>query len=176
MRDRPILIAERSPLSAGPQLVDYFPVAQGARAVVTLAQVMYCRSNVGVWDADEPHHLYFFGYMITILQRISNRVGEYEPGPAHVRLDGLEGVHRSEPGVASALLNPVPSYLNFGIAVRDAKFPALVAAQTCTAIGAFRVLSDGRASLTAYTINPLPVSSDVKSEMDCFGQHTIGLG
>ena len=73
---------------------------------------MCCYSNAGLLDADEPHHRRFFGYMITILQRISNRVGGYELGTAHVRLDGLEGVYRSELGVASALLNPVPPYLN----------------------------------------------------------------
>ena len=83
-------------------------------------------------------------------------------------------MYRGEAGAVSALLNAVPAYLNPRIGVADAKFPAFVAARTCSAHGAFRVPVDVEAFLAPHSIDLLTVSADVKSEMHRFGLHTMG--
>ena len=134
-----------------------------------------CRhANAVVLDADQPHYRRVFGQVLASLQGISDRVEGAELGTAYVRLDGLEGLYRGEARVVSALLNAVPAYLTPRIGVADAKFPALVAARTCTAHGAFRVPDDARAFLAPHTIDLLSVSVDVRSEMHRFGLHTMG--
>ena len=49
-----------------------------------------------------------------------------------------------------------------------------MAARTCAAHGAFRVPEDVAAFLAPYTIDLLPVSADVKSELHRFGLHAMG--
>ncbi len=112
--------------------------------------------------------------MLASLQGTSDRVEGAELGTAYVRIDGIEKLYRGEAGAVSTLLNVVPSYLNPRIGVADAKFFAFVAARTCGAHGAFRVPKDVAAFLAPHSIDLLPVSTDVKSEMHRFGLHTMG--
>ena len=58
--------------------------------------------------------------------------------------------------------------------VADAKFLAYVAALACRAHGAFRVLGDVKSFLAPHTIDLLPVSAEVKSDLHRFSLHTMG--
>ena len=174
LKDSPVLIVDRNPLGARPVVVDHFRSASRVTAGMTMERALSHNTNAVVLDADEPHYRRVFGQMLTALQRISDRVEGAELGTAYVRLDGLEGMYRGEAGAVSALLNAVPAYLNPRIGVAGAKFPAFVAARTCSAHGAFRVPGDVEAFLAPHSIDLLTVSADVKSEMHRFGLHTMG--
>ena len=174
LKDSPVLIVDRNPPGARPVVVDHFRSASRVTAGMTMERALSHNANAVVLDADEPHYRRVFGQMLTALQRISDRVEGAELGTAYVRLDGLEGMYRGEAGAVSALLNAVPAYLNPRIGVADAKFPAFVAARTCSAHGAFRVPVDVEAFLAPHSIDLLTVSADVKSEMHRFGLHTMG--
>ena len=174
LEDSPVLIVDRDPSRARPVVVDRFRSASGVVAGMTLEQAVSRHANAVVLDADQPHYRRVFGQVLASLQGISDRVEGAELGTAYVRIDGLEGLYRGEARVVSALLNAVPAYLTPRIGVADAKFPAFVAARTCTAHGAFRVPDDARAFLAPHTVDLLPVSVDVRSEMHRFGLHTMG--
>ncbi len=174
LKDTPALIVDRDASRARPLVVDRFPGASEAAAGMTLEQAASRHTNAVVLEADEPHYRRVFGQMLSALQGISDRVERAELGTAYVRIDDLEGVYRGEAGVVSALLNAVPTYLVPRIGVADAKFPALVAARTCTAHGAFRVPDDVRAFLAPHTVDLLPVSVQVRNEFHRFGLRTMG--
>ena len=169
-----VLIVHRDASRASPLVVDRFPGASEVVAGMTLEQAVSRHTNAVVLDADEPHYRRIFSQMLSALRGISDRVEEAELGTAYVRIDGLEGVYRGEAGVVSALLNAVPTYLVPRIGVADAKFPALVAARTCTAQGAFRIPGDVKTFLAPHTVDLLPISSQVKNELHRFGLHTMG--
>ena len=174
LKDRPVLIVDRSLSRARPVVVDRFRSASGVMAGMTLEEVVSRHANAVVLDSDEPHYRRVFGRVLASLQGISDRVEGADLGTAYVRLDGLQGLYRGEAGAVSALLNAIPPYLNPRIGVADAKFPALVAALTCGAHGAFRVPDDVAAFLATHSIDLLPVSADMKAEMHRFGLHTMG--
>ena len=174
LKDRPVLIVDRSLSRARPVVVDRFRSASGVMAGMTLEEVVSRHANAVVLDSDEPHYRRVFGRVLASLQGISDRVEGADLGTAYVRLDGLQGLYRGEAGAVSALLNAVPPYLNPRIGVADAKFPALVAALTCGAHGALRVPDDVAAFLATHSIDLLPVSADMKAEMHRFGLHTMG--
>ncbi len=174
LKDAPVVIVDRSPSRARPVVVDCFRSASGVKPGMTLEQAVSRHANAVVMDADEPHYRRVFGQVLSSLQGISDRVEDAGLGTAYVRLDGLEGLFRGEAGVVSALLDTVPAYLTPRVGVADAKFPAIVAAGTCGAHGAFRVPEDVAAFLAPHTIDLLPVSADVKRELHRFGLHTLG--
>ena len=174
LKDAPVVIVDRSPSRARPVVVDCFRSASGVKPGMTLEQAVSCHANSVVLDADEPHYRRVFGQVLSSLQGISDRVEEADLGTAYVRLDGLEGLFRGEAAVASVLLNAVPAYLTPRVGVADAKFPAFVAAGTCGAHGAFRVLEDVASFLAPHTIDLLPVSVGMKRELHRFGLHTLG--
>ncbi len=174
LKDAPVVIVDQSPSRARPVVVDCFRSASGVKPGMTLEQAVSRHANAVVLDADEPHYRRVFGQVLSSLQGISDRVEEADLGTAYVRLDGLEGLFRGEAGVVSALLNAVPAYLTPRVGVADAKFPAFVAAGTCRAHGAFRVLEDVASFLAPHTIDLLPVSVGMKRELHRFGLHTLG--
>ena len=174
LKATPVLIVDRDASRTRSLVVDRFPCASEVAAGMTLEQAVSRHANAVVLDADEPHYRRVFGQMLSALQGISDRVEGAEIGTAYVRIDGLEGVYRGEAGVVSAMLNAVPAYLVPRIGVADAKFPALVAARTCAAHGAFRVPDDVRGFLAPHTINLLPVTSQVRNDLHRFGLHTMG--
>ena len=174
LEDSPVLIVDRDPSRSRPVVVDRFRSASGVAAGMTLEQALSRHANAVVLDADQPHYRQVFGKVLASLQGISDRVEEAGLGTAYVRIDGLEGMYRGEAGVVSALLNAIPAYLNPRIGVAGAKFPAFVAARTCTAHGAFRVPDEVAAFLAPHAVDLLPVSVDVKGEMHRFGLHTMG--
>ena len=174
LKDAPVVIVDRSPSRARPVVVDCFRSASGVKPGMTLEQAVSRHANAVVLDADGPHYRRVFGQVLSSLQGISDRVEEADLGTAYVRLDGLEGLFRGEGGVVSVLLNAVPAYLTPRVGVADAKFPAFVAAGTCGAHGAFRVLEDVASFLAPHTIDLLPVSVGMKRELHRFGLHTLG--
>ena len=68
----------------------------------------------------------------------------------------------------------MPAYLKPRVGVAETKFPAFVAARTCSTHGASRVPEDVRAFLAPHSIDLLPISADVKAEMRRFGLRTMG--
>ena len=174
LKDSPVLIVDRSPSRARSVVVDSFQGASEVTAGMTVEQALSRQANAVVLDADEPHYRRVFGRMLVSLQGVSDRVEAADLGTAYVRIDGLEGLYRGEAGLVSALLNSVPSHLSPRVGVGNAKFPAFVAARTCSAHGAFRVPEDVAAFLAPHTIDLLPVSGDVKRELHRFGLHTMG--
>ena len=174
LKDSPVLIVDRDVARAKALVVDRFPGASGVVAGMTLEQAMSRHASAVVLDADEPHYRRVFSRLLTALQGVGDRVEGAELGTAYVRIDGLEAMYRGEAGVVSALLNAIPVHLNPRVGVAEAKFPAFVAARTCGAHGAFRVPDDVGAFLAPYTIDLLPVSSEVKAEMHRFGLETMG--
>lgn len=80
-------------------------------------------------------------------------------GTPCVPVDGLEEMYRGEAGVVSALLN---------------KFPTVLAERTCGAHGVFRGTEDVPGFLAHHSIDLLPISEKLKSEMHRFGLHTMG--
>ena len=173
LKDRPVLIVDRSASRTRPLVVDRFRSASGVTAGMTLEAGLSRHANTIVLDSDEPHYRRVFGQVLSSLQGISDRVEGAELGTAYVRIDGLEGLYRGEAGVVTALLNAVPPYLNPRVGVADGKFPAYVAAVTCGAHGAFRVPNDVGAFLAPHTADLLPVSAGVKAELHRFGLHTV---
>ena len=174
LKDSPVLIVDRDPSRKRPMVVDGFPPSVKSVTGLTLEQALSLHANAVVLDADEPHYRRVFGEVLASLQRVSDRVEGTELGTAYVRLDSLEGMYHGEAGVVSALLDAVPSHLTPRIGVADTKFPAFVAARTCQTHGASRVPSDVRAFLAPHSIDLLPVSADVKTEMRRFGLRTMG--
>ena len=106
--------------------------------------------------------------------RSKDRVEGSELGIAYVRLDGLEGVYGGEARLASSLLHAVPDYLSPRVGLADAKFPAYVAAHASSHFGAFRVPDDVGGFLAPYSIDLLPISSEMKAAMHRFGLHNMG--
>ena len=174
LKERPVLVVDRDPSRARPLVVDRSPGARRARDGMTLEQALSHHGDAVVLDADEPHYRRVFGQMLAALQGISDRVEGDELGTAYVRLDGLDGLFRGEAGVVSALLNAAPAHFAPRVGVADAKFPAYVAALTCAAHGAFRVPADVTAFLASHSVDLLPVSTDLKSDLHRFGLHTMG--
>ena len=174
LKDMPVVIVDRGTLGTRPLVVDRFPKATGVRTGMTLEQAVSRHSNAVVLDADEPYYRRIFGQMLSSLQGVSDRVEGAELGTAYVRIDGLEKLYGGEARVVSALLNAAPAYLNPRVGVADAKFPALVAAWTCGAQGAFRAPEDVRAFLAPHSIDLLPLSERFKTELHRFGLHTMG--
>ena len=160
-----MVIVDRSPSRARAMVVDRFRSAPGVRPGMTLGQAVSRHGKAIVLDANEPHYRRVIGQVLSSLQGVSDRVEGAGLGTAYVRLDGLEGLFRGEAGVVSALLNTVPAYLTPRVGV---------AAGTCGAHGAFRVPEDVAAFLAPHTIDLLPVSIGVKSELHRFGLHTLG--
>ena len=174
LKHRPVIIVDRDASRARPVAVDRLPGASEVAAGMTLEQAVSRHANAVVLDADEPHYRRVFGQMLASLQGISDRVEGDALGTAYVRIDGLEGMYRSEAGVVSALLNTVPTYLNPRIGVADAKFPASVAARTSRSHGASRVPEEVRDFLAPHSVDLLPVSAEVRREFQRFGLHTMG--
>ena len=174
LKECPVLIVDREPSRTRAVVIDRFPGASGATDGMAVEEAVSRQANAVLLDADEPHYRRVFGQVLASLQGISDRVERAELGTAYVRLDGLEGMFRSEAGLVSALLNSVPGYLNPRVGVANAKFPAFVAARTCSAHGAFRVPEDVAAFLAPHTIDLLPVPGAMKREMHGFGLHTMG--
>ena len=174
LKDSPVLIIYGDPSKARTLVVDHFPAACEVRDGMTLEEAMAHHANAVALDADEPLYRRVFGRVLTALQKISDRVEGADLGTAYVRLDGLEGLYGGEAGAVSALLKAVPAYLKPRVGVADAKFPAFVAAWTRPAPGVSRATDDAAAFLTPHTIDLLPVSASVKSEMHRFGLHTMG--
>ena len=174
LKDMPVVIVDRGISGRRPLVVDHFPKASGVRAGMTLEEAVSRHSNAVVLDADEPHYRRIFGQMLSALQGVSDRVEGTKLGTAYVRIDGLEKLYLGEARVVSALLNSAPAYLSPRVGVADAKFPAFVAAWTCTAHGAFRVPQDVKAFLAPHSIDLLPLSEQLKIDLHRFGLRTMG--
>ncbi len=174
LKECPVLIVDRDPSRARAVVVDRFPTASGVTEGMAVEQALSLHANAAVLDADEPHYRRVFGEVLASLQRVGDRVEGTELGTAYVRLDGLEGMYHGEAGVVSALLDAVPSYLTPRIGVADAKFPAFVAARTCSAHRAFRVPKEVATFLAPHTIDLLPVPAEMKRELHRFGLHAMG--
>ena len=92
-----------------------------------------------------------------------------------VVLDADEPYYRRVFGqMLSALLNAAPAYLSPRVGVADSKFPAFVAAWTCSGHGAFRVPEDVGDFLAPHSIGLLPIPQGLKRELHRFGLHTMG--
>ncbi|MYB50483.1 MAG: hypothetical protein F4X72_14665 [Dehalococcoidia bacterium] len=174
LKNSPVLIVDRDPSRKRPLVVDGFPPSVKSVTGLTLEQALSRNVNALVLDADEPHYRRVFGEMLSSLQRVSDRVEGTELGTAYVRLDSLEGMYHGEAGVVSALLDAVPAYLNPRVGVAEAKFPAFVAARTCKTHGATKVPDDVTTFLAPHSVDLLPISADVKTEMRRFGLRTMG--
>ena len=175
LRDMPVVIVDRGTSGRRPLVVDYFPTASGVRAGMTLEEAGSRHSNAVVLDADEPYYRRIFAQMLSALQGASDRVEGTDLGTAYVRIDGLEKLYGGEARVVSALLNAAPAYLNPRAGVADAKFPAFVAAWTCSGHGAFRVPEDVGDFLAPHSIGLLPIPEELKRELHRFGLHTMGV-
>ena len=174
LADYPVVIVDRDVGWARPLVADRFPAASGVTAGMTMEQAVSRHANVVILDADEPHYRRVFAQVLTSLQGISDRVEGAELGTAYVRVDGLEELFGGEAGVASALLNAAPAYLNARVGVAGSKFPAFVAARTSRTLGATRTPGNVRAFLSPHSIDLLPVSPGMRSMMHRFGLHTMG--
>ena len=174
LKDTPVVIVDRGASGTRPLVVDRFPKATGVRAGMTLEEAVSRHSNAVVLDADEPYYRRIFAQMLSALQGVSDRVEGAELGTAYVRIDGLEKLYGGEARVVSALLNSAPAYLNLRVGVADAKFPAFVAAWTCSGHGAFRVPEDVGDFLAPHSIGLLPIPEGLKRELHRFGLHTMG--
>ena len=172
LKDRPAVIVDRS--KGRPLVVDAFPVAVGVWAGMTLEQALSHHASAVILEADEPSYQKVFDRMLTSLQRISDRVEGAELGAAYVRLDGLESMYGGEARLVSALLHSVPEYLHPRMGLGEGKFPAFVAARVSRTQGATRVPSDVAAFLAPYSIDLLPLASQVKEKLHRFGLHTMG--
>ena len=174
LEDSPVLIVDGDPSATRTLVVDYFPATCGVRDGMALEEAMSLHPDVVVLDADEPYYRRVFSAMVTALQQVSDRVEAADLGTAYVRLDGLEGLYGNEAGTVSALLNAVSAELCPRVGVADAKFPAFVAARTRRGPGACGVSDDVGAFLAPHSIDLLPVSADLKSDLHRFGLHTLG--
>ena len=174
LKDCPFLVVDRDPSGTGDVVVDRFPGASGVTNGMAIVEAVARRANAVVLDADEPRYRRVFGQVLASLQGASERVEAAGLGTVYVRLDGLEGLYRGEAGLVSALLNSVPGYLHPRVGIADAKFPAFVAARTCSGHGAFRVPKDAAAFLAPRSIDLLPVPGDLNRELYRFGLHTMG--
>ena len=174
LKDSPVLVVDGESSKARSLVVDHFPAACGVTDGMTLEEAMSHHADAVALDADEPAYRRVFRRVVAALQGVSDCVEEADLGTAYTRLDGLEGLYRGEAGAVSALLNAVPAFLNPRVGVADAKFPAFVAARTRPAPGAFRVTDDVGAFLAPHTIDLLPVSADIQSELHRSGLHTMG--
>ena len=174
LNDMPVVIVDRGNSGTRPLVVDRFPKASGVRPGMTLEEAVSRHSNAVVLDADEPYYRRIFAQMLSALQGVSDRVEGTDLGTAYVRIDGLEELYGGEARVVSALLNAAPAYLNPRAGVADAKFPAFVAAWTCSGHGAFRVPEDVGDFLAPHSIGLLPIPEGLKRELHRFGLHTMG--
>ena len=174
LADRPVLIVDGDPSTARSLVVDHVPAAVGVREGMALEEAMTRHPNAVALDADEPYYRQVFDCVLTALHGVANRVEKAELGTAYVRLDRLERLYGSEVEAVSALLNAVPAELHPRVGVADVKFPAFVAARTCSGSGVSRVTDDMRAFLAPHTIDLLPVSTSVKNDMHRFGLDTMG--
>ena len=172
LRDSPAVIVDRS--KGRPRVVDHFPAASGAAAGMTLEEALSRHAGAVVLEADEPSYQRVFRRTLTALQGVSDRVEGSDLGTAYARLDGLEALHGGEGRVVDALLAAVSRDLTPRVGVADAKFPAFVAARTSKALQAAGVPIDAAAFLAPYSIDLLPLSSDVKAAMRRFGLHAMG--
>ena len=173
LKNRPVLVVDRSPGRGKAQVLDSFPDTATGYGT-SLEEALSHHAGAVVLDADEPHYRAVFSRILTALPRVSDRVEGSDLGIAYVRLDGLEGLYHGEAGAVSALMNALPEHLTPRIGVADAKFPALVAARICEPRRAFKVPDDVKAFLGPRSIGLLPISADVKKEMRQLGLRTMG--
>ena len=168
------LIVERGGVGGGaPVVVDYFPGAVGVKVGMTLEQAVSYLAETVVLNADEPYYRQVFGEVIRALQGVSDRVECGELGTAYVRIDGMEALYGGEEQVVRALLEAVPTDLTARIGVADAKFPAFVAARMREP-GISNAPEDVRGFLAPYSVELLPVETDVKSKLQQFGLYRMG--
>ena len=174
LKDRPVVIVDRSADRAAPVVVDRSPATRGVVPGMTLDEAAARCPGIIVLETDEPRYRRVFTQVLRSLQRVSDRVEDAGPGIAYVRMDGLEELYRGEAGTVSALLNAVPSYLTPRIGVADAKFPAFVAALSSEPHGASKVPDNVRLFLAPHPVDLLPVSQAVKTELRRLGLRTMG--
>ena len=172
LADRPAVIVDRS--KGRPLVVATFPAAVGVSAGMTLEQALSHHPGTVVLEADEPSYQRVFHRMLTSLQSISDRVEGPELGTAYVRLDGLECMYSGEARLVIALLHSVPEHFHPRVGLGEGKFPSFVAACVSRTQGATRVPSDAAAFLAPHSIDLLPLASQVKEKLHCFGLHTMG--
>ena len=171
LEGKPTLITERG--KGRTLVVDTSPEATPVNAGTTLeAALSHCTNGI-VLEADESGYQRVFNHVLTSLQGVSDRVESSELGIAYVRLNGLEGVYGGEARLASSLLHAVPDYLSPRVGLADAKFPAYVAAHASSPFGAFRVPDDVAGFLAPYSIDLLPVSSEMKAAMQVESQEVV---
>ena len=172
LRARPAVIADRS--TGKPRVVDAFPAAAGVVAGMTLDEALSRHPDATVLEADEPAYRREFRQALAALQGVSDRVEGAEVGTAYAGLDGLESLHGGEKALVRALREALPGDLEPRIGVADAKFPALVAAQTGRTHEAVTVPSDPAPFLAPHPIDLLPLPREMLGGLLRFGLHTLG--
>ena len=170
--DMPAVIVDRS--GRRPVVVDRFPAADRVPLGATVEEALSLHAGAVVIEADEPVYRTAFQRVLTALQGVSDRVEEAELGTAYVGLDGLQEMYGGEARLVNALLNAVPGDLGPRIGVALGKFPAMVAASRSAPMGATRVPQDAAAFLSPHPISLLPVATETREALVCFGLRTLG--
>ena len=172
LKDRPAVIIDRA--GSVPLVVDHTSQALGVRAGMTLEQAISHHANSLVLEADEPYYQRVFDDVLRSLVEVGHRVEGPELGAAYARLDGLEALYGGEDRLVYTLLGAVPRDLEPAVGVGDAKFPAFVAARTGKALEVTWAPSDPGLFLSPHSVDLLPLSAEIKSNLRLLGLHTMG--
>ena len=155
-------------------VLDTLPKSPGALEGMTVEEALSHRADTVVVEADGPAYRRVFREVLVSLQGISDRVEAGELGVAYAGLDELSEMYGGEARSAVALLRAVPEYLLPRVGLADGKFSAYIAARTSDLLGAVKVPSDVAAFLAPHSVDLLPISDRVKTDLHRFNIHTLG--
>ena len=171
LADRAFVVADRT--RAGSPVVDRSPAARGVLPGATLRLATSIHPDLVVLDADESRYRVAFDRLLDSLGRVSDAVEDGGLGEAYVGLDGLGRLYGGDAGIAAALLNAVPDRLNPRVGVADSKFAAYAAARSSKPMRATKAPDDARLFLASMSMDILPVSGELKSELRRFGMRLL---
>ena len=147
-------------------------VYSGMRLQEALAQYQY--KDAMPIEANSGWYQQEFYAILLRLGDISPLVEDAGLGCAYVGLDGLENTYGNEERLLDLLLQAIPAHMEPRIGVSKCKFTAYLTALCAKPGKAMKTPEDISTFLAPWSVDVLPVASNIKAGLRSFGLSTLG--
>lgn len=174
LRTLPVIIFHH--IGSRPIVLDAHPTSKqvyaGMRLQEALAQYKY--KDAMPIEANSGWYQQEFYSILLRLGNISPSVEDAGLGCAYVGLDGLENTYGSEEKLLELLLQAVPVHMESRIGVCKSKFTAYLTAICAKPRNAMKSPEDISTFLAPWSVDVLPIGSNIKASLHGFGLNTLG--
>ena len=153
LRDKPLVIVEKC--RTRDLVLDSSPEARGARAGMSLPEVLACCPGATLLPADHRFYNDVFDRMAENITMRCPVVEKAEMGCVYAWLEELAPVYGGEARLIASLLQSVPPDFGLRVGVASGRFAAYVSAATASPGRAVKTQLDSAALLSGHSIDPL---------------------